>query len=317
MKIVGRLPKHDKSRRRRRRRLKSLALLPTLLTLGNLICGFAAIYFGLREMYEFGAGLGGPEASTFADSRWGHYFNSFLSVGAGLVILGMVFDGLDGLVARMTRSTSDFGAQLDSLSDVVTCGVAPAVLTVTFMTKELAGDAIAPSPLSEHFLGRAAWVAAAIYVAFTAIRLARYNVEHSRADFDHRTFRGLPSPGAAAIVVAMIIFQDEYGGIARAIMLFALPLAVLATAFLMVSRIPYRRLDQTYLFGRKPFEQLVFLVAALAIFWVYKAPTLLLGTVLFGLSGPLLWLSRAWRFRHAPPGPPSVDQRTERERDSA
>ena len=304
MAIVGKL--HDPQKpRARRRRLKTLAMAPTLLTLGNLLCGFAAIYFGLRAMQELGAGPAISDAPPLPGSVWERLLPSFLVFGAGLVLAGMVFDGLDGLIARVTRSTTDFGGQLDSLADVVTCGVAPAILMLVFMTQQLASDgefvggAIVPSPISEHFLGRAAWVSAAIYVAFTAIRLARYNVEHAKADFDYKTFRGLPSPGAAAVIVAMIIFQDQMGSVAKTVILFALPVAALATALLMVSRIPYRRLDRTYLVGRKPFGQFVFLVVILAVFWSYKAPTLLFASVLFGLSGPILWLDRTLRGKRS------------------
>ncbi len=305
MTIVGKLPDPQK-RRARRRRLKTLAVVPTLLTLGNLLCGFAAIYFGLRAMYELGASSAISQGSALPGSFLERLLPSFLSFGAGLILAGMVFDGLDGLIARVTRSTTDFGGQLDSLADVVTCGVAPATLMLAFMTQQLAADgefvggAIVPSPISEHFLGRAAWVCAAVYVAFTAIRLARYNVEHAKADFDYKTFRGLPSPGAAAVIAAMIIFQDQVPA-ARTVILFALPVAALATALLMVSRIPYRRLDQTYLVGRKPFGQFVFFMVVLAVFWSYKAPTLLFGSVLFGLSGPILWLVRTLRGKRSGP----------------
>ena len=93
----------------------------------------------------------------------------------------MVFDCFDGLIARATDTTTDFGGQLDSLADIVNHGVAPATLMLAFMTTQLHTDSILPSPISEHFLGRASWVAAAIYVAFQAIRLARYNVEANYA----------------------------------------------------------------------------------------------------------------------------------------
>lgn len=314
MKIVN---SHAQSRRsrRRRRRLRSLAFVPTLLTLGNLLCGFAAIYFGLRAI-ESGAGLGADSLAHLQSGRWERMLPSFLSVGAGLVFLGMVFDGFDGLIARMTRNTTDFGGQLDSLADVVTCGVAPAILMLVFMRQQLAGDALAPSPLSGHFLGRVAWASAAVYVAFAALRLARYNVEHSKSEFDHQTFRGLPSPGAAAVIVAMLIFQDQCAFMfseatavqAKNVFLFALPAGMFAMALLMVSPIPYRRLDRTYLVGRRPFGQFVFLLVILAIFWSQKAPTLLVLTVLFALSGPLLWVVGILREKAGKGAAPSEDQ---------
>ena len=270
-----------------------------MLTLGNLLCGFAAIHFALRAMYDFGAGVPDDVLQTLQSARWERMLPSFLSVGAGLVLFGMVFDLLDGLVARATRSTTNFGGQLDSLADVVTCGVAPATLMVAFMTTELAGDSIVPSPISEHPLGRATWFAAAVYVAFTAIRLARFNVEHAKADFDHRMFRGLPAPGAAGIIAAFIIVREQVGDTARVMIAYAIPFVALAVAFLMVSRIPYRRFYHTYLLGKKPFGQIMGFLLILVLFWSYKAPTLLLMVLWYGASGPVEALLR--RVRGTPP----------------
>ncbi len=292
--------------RRRRRRLKSLAFLPSLITIGSLLCGFAGIHFALRAMYDFGAGIPASASPALQGSLLERMLPSFLSVGAGLVVLGMILDALDGLIARATRSTTNFGGQLDSLADVVTCGVAPATLMVAFMTTELAKDSIVPSPLSEHFFGRVCWVASAVYVAFTAVRLARYNVEHAEADFDHRTFRGLPSPGAASVMVALIIFQDQLGDVGRRLTMYAMPVVALVTAFLMVSRIPYRRFYRAYLLGRQPFGQFVGFVLLLAVFFPFKAPTMLVFVSWYAISGPMFLLGRRFRERYA--RTPAVDK---------
>lgn len=298
MRILAKLP-GTTHRRRRRRRLKSLALAPTLMTLGNLLCGFAAIHFALRAMYDFGAGVARPEAESLTHSLRELTPPSFLSVGAGLVIAGMVFDMLDGLIARVTRSTTNFGGQLDSLADMVTFGVAPATLMVAFMTQELAGESILPSPISEHFLGRATWVVAAVYVAFTAVRLARYNVEHDKADFDFQTFRGIPSPAAAVVIVAMILFHDQVQGSVgatwRYVFVYLTPVVALAIAFLMVSRIPYRRFHRTYLVGRKPFSQVIMILLLVAVFALLKAPALLLLGLWYAATGPFFLLVRSMR----------------------
>ena len=157
MTILAKFPPDSDHPRPHRRRLRSLAFVPTLVTLGNLLCGFAAIHFGLRAMYDLGAGVGPAQMVTLHRPALEQILPSFLSVGASLVILGMILDCFDGLIARVTRVTTNFGGQLDSLADVVTFGVAPATLMVAFMTKELAGDSIVPSPISEHALeiGRA------------------------------------------------------------------------------------------------------------------------------------------------------------------
>jgi CDP-diacylglycerol--serine O-phosphatidyltransferase len=250
-------------------------------------------------MYEFGAGGPAVAVPDIPVSLLERMLPSFLSVGAGLVILGMILDGFDGLIARATRSTTNFGGQLDSLADVVTCGVAPGVLMITFMTIELAKDSIVPSPISEHFFGRACWVATAVYVAFTAVRLARYNVEHAEADFDHRSFRGLPTPGAAAVMVSLIILQDQLGDVGRRLTMYAMPLVALITAFLMVSRIPYRRFYRSYLLGRQPFGQFVGFVVFLAVFFSFKAPALMVVVSWYALSGPIFLAGRRIRERYS------------------
>ncbi|MBI4718355.1 MAG: CDP-alcohol phosphatidyltransferase family protein [Planctomycetes bacterium] len=292
--------------RPRRRRLKSLAFLPTLITLGNLTCGFAAVHFAMRGMYDFGAGVSASASQTLHSALIERMLPSFLSVGAGLVIAGMIFDCFDGLIARATRSTTNFGGQLDSLADIVTCGVAPATLMVAYMTTQLARDAIEPSPLSEHFLGRATWVAAAMYVAFAAIRLARFNVEHAEADYDYRVFRGLPSPGAACIVATLIICTDQIGEVGRRVVTYALPVVAVCAALLMVSRIPYKRFYRAYLLGRQPFGQFLVIMLVLALFLMWKAPTLLLVVLWYGVSGPVFYLGRLLRGRHAAPDAPRV-----------
>jgi len=285
------------AQKHKRRRLKSLAFIPTLLTLGNLICGFAAIYFALRAMFELGAGINDSEFQTLKSVLMERIMPSTLSIGAGLVLLGMFFDCFDGMVARVTRSTTNFGGQLDSLADVITCGAAPATLMVAFMYRELAQEAILPSPVSEHFLGRITWLAAAVYVALAAVRLARYNVEHDKADFDHRTFRGLPSPGAAGLMAALILFHEQARPLTAGVIVYCMPVAALASAFLMVSRIPYRRFYRAYLLGRQPFDRFLIFMAVFAVFWLYKAPTLLVLIVWYWASGPVEWIIRLLRGR--------------------
>ena len=300
--------------RRRRRRLKSLAFLPSLITIGSLLCGFAGIHFALRAMYDFGAGVPTYASPVLQGSLLERMLPSFLSVGAGLVILGMILDAFDGLIARATRSTTNFGGQLDSLADVVTCGVAPAILMIAFMTTELAQDSIVPSPLSEHFFGRVCWVAAAVYVAFTAVRLARYNVEHAEADFDHKTFRGLPTPGAACVMVALIMLQDQLGDVGRRLTMYAMPVVALITAFLMVSRIPYRRFYRSYLVGPQPFRQFVGFVLFLALFFSFKAPVLVVVVSWYAISGPVFMLGRRFRERYARTPPADTAATADEER---
>jgi len=302
MKVVGSPSDGDMHPRKRRRKLRSLAFMPTMITLGNLLCGFAAIHFCMRSMYGFGAGvapdLTGPLGHPFIERM----LPSFLSVGAGLVFVGMVLDCFDGLVARMTRSTTNFGGQLDSLADMVSFGVAPAALMIAFMTKELAGDSIVPSPISAHFLGRATWMAAALYVAMAAVRLARFNVEHADVNADHGSFRGMPSPAAAAILVALILFQEQFRfeensvlAWLRNALVITTPILTATIAVLMVSRIPYRRVHRVYLAGRQPVWQVLVFMLVVVVFVSSPSITLLALTIAYGISGPLHLITRRFR----------------------
>lgn len=300
MTLIARISPDSDSEHHKRRRLRSLAILPTLITLGNLICGFAAIHFGLRAMYDLGAGSTISLMPPLNPSILERMLPSPLSVGAGLIILGMILDLFDGLIARVTRSTTNFGGQLDSLADVVTCGVAPATLMIAFMTRELAGDFF-PSPVSEHFLGRIMWISAAFYVACAAIRLARFNVEHASADHDYKSFRGIPSPGAAAVIAAMLIFQDQpEAEPLRAAIAYALPIAAILMAFLMVSRVPYGRLHRGYLMSKQPVGQFFVLLLLLAVFFSYKSATFLIATFVYTASGPVAMIIRQFREKKSP-----------------
>lgn len=284
--------------RRGRRRLKSLAFVPTLVTLGNLLCGFAAIHFAMRAMIDFGAGVSPEAVKTLQSIAIERAFPSYLSIGAILVILGMVFDCFDGLIARATRSTTNFGGQLDSLADVVTCGTAPAVLMVAFITTQLAGDSILPSPISQHVLGRATWMAAALYVALAAIRLARFNVEHASADHDYRTFRGLPSPGAACMMVTLILVQEYFDPLGKWLIALVMPGVAVLVALLMVSRIPYRRFYRAYLVGRQPFGHMLIVLLMVYVLVLFPAPTMLVVVGWYILSGPTFWLLKRVRGRY-------------------
>ena len=263
-------------------------------------------------MHALGAGVAADQALTGNSAILDRMMPSFLSVGAGLIILGMVLDLFDGLLARMTRTTTNFGGQLDSLADMVTCGAAPAVLLVALMMQEMRDQAFSVSPVSEHMLGRVLWVSAGAYVACAAVRLARFNVEHAEVDFDHRRFRGLPSPGAAGIIVAFLIFHEqarEYGiaipgdlrigAIPARLVAFIVPALAIGTGLLMVSRIPYKKVTAS-LRGKRPFGQLVLVIFLFAIFWSFKALFLLILAVAYVLSGPVGLLLRRIRPRTEP-----------------
>lgn len=269
----------------RRRRRRAASVLPTLLTLGNVICGFAAIHYA---------------AKPIEDSAFGF---STLSFAGALVFLGMFFDAIDGSVARLTRSTSDLGAQLDSLADVITFGVAPA-----FMTLRLVSHYYSPADghtilgPADNAYAKVLWAIAAFYVCCTALRLARFNTEvRSDKEEDHLYFKGLPSPGAGGTVASLIVLHqylvytytgiEEGLGFAR-IAALGIPLVTAITAFAMVSSIRYSHFANNILRSRRTFPGLIRVVLPVLIALWWPRETLAAGFVLYALSGPVLAIVR-------------------------
>jgi CDP-diacylglycerol--serine O-phosphatidyltransferase len=247
------------------RRRQTVFLLPGLLTTGNLLGGFYAIILTLDAQYQW----------------------------AAVALFGaMVMDILDGKVARMTRTTTQFGVEYDSLADVVSFGVAPAVLLYQWALAQL-GE-ISP------FAGRIGAGAAFLYVLCAALRLARFNVLTGVTD--RRYFIGLPSPGGAGAVAAMVVFFGpvRFGRVE----LFALACATYLLAFLMISNIRYYSFKQLDFAKRHPVG--VLLVAALGVLIViaYREtfPFVAFGT--YALSGPV----RRLLIRKREPAPPRVLQ---------
>ncbi len=271
------------------RTLRSIALLPTLLTLGNLLCGFAAIHFTAKYLVGadvFTAG-GGVE-------RW---LPTYLAIAGYLIFASMIFDALDGRVARLTRKTSDFGAQLDSLADVVSFGAAPAFLLIGLISKAMVGNNEAISPISDQFSGRIVWIIAAVYTCCAALRLARFNVENVHDESSHMAFKGLPAPGAGAVVAALVILHQEVlrrgsASMFSEAMLWAMPLITLGVGLMMVSRVEYAHMANRYLRGRRPWGMLFWALALLAAFIVYPQLVLAIVTVAYAASGPARWVYR-------------------------
>jgi CDP-diacylglycerol--serine O-phosphatidyltransferase len=274
-------------RKRRLRILKNTAVLPSLFTLLNGMCGLGAIHFATK------AALGNTPV--------GH-----IETASILIFFSMLFDMLDGRVARMARVTSDFGAQLDSLCDVISFGVAPAVLVLRCSVTILRSF---PAELPAEYVSieRAFWCISGIYVACAILRLARFNVESDEAEESHMTFRGLPSPGAAACMATMALLYTYLTGLAgesswlsietvRWAMAIALPALLLINAVLMVSRLEYSHIANQYIRGRRPFSYLVKIVIILFSAIILPPYCLLAAmTLIYTLSGPIVAVFRLMR----------------------
>jgi CDP-diacylglycerol--serine O-phosphatidyltransferase len=265
-----------------RRRKPMISVLPTLLTLGNAVCGFASI--------TYVAGLG-PERAT-ADEM---YFAALLVFGA------IIFDGLDGPAARLTKATSDFGTALDSLADAISFGVAPAFLMLRY--------ASTPYAQSTHtFQLRVLWMTALLYVLCAVLRLARFGVQSKEVEW-RSSFCGLPSPTAAATVASLVIIgrgvsfwakDDSPASMHLDELLHKsttafIPLVTLIVTMLMVSRFRYPRVTKTVFARSQRYSTMVKLIfAGVLIFLVHElaVPLLFFGYVFYPPLAALLGLMR-------------------------
>ncbi|MCH8216999.1 MAG: CDP-diacylglycerol--serine O-phosphatidyltransferase [Planctomycetes bacterium] len=221
-------------RRVRQGPVKSITVLPSLVTILNGTFGFAAIVFASM-----------PAAA-------GELTSPFIATAAYLIFCGMLADMLDGQLARMSQNTSSFGGQLDSLCDIITFGVAPAFLMLKVVTHKLDDVNLA----NESLISRFVWLAALTYVSCAMIRLARFNVENEEASADHKTFVGLPSPSAAGVIASLVLLQEKMLPGSKWVP-YLLPFMAIAVAFLMVSRIRYPHVVNYYFKGKKPFSYLL------------------------------------------------------------
>ena len=300
MKIVGpeELEQRREMRRERRRErvLKTVAVLPSLATLGNLLCGLGAIYMCMLSAQSAGADL----HKVVDSAKIAGFLPSYLAIAAYLLVVAMFFDGIDGRLARLTRKTSEFGAQLDSLADIVSFGVAPAVLVLAIAQPTTALKLQSLFPM-ERLYWRAEWVMVAVYTACAALRLARFNVENVEDESAHMGFRGLPSPGAAGAVIGLVILHQDllkdYAPVwmSGALMKMLPPTAMLL-GLLMVSRFRYAHMVNTLLRGRRPLrEVVVIVVAGLVGLVVQFQATIAVATVAYALSGPIGGALRRYR----------------------
>lgn len=270
--------------------MKKISVLPSLLTLGNAFCGFLAI-------------LKAADAATAHALGLQALFVAKLEMAVLLIFLAMLFDALDGKVARLTNQATDFGAQLDSLSDAVTFGVAPALVAKLLLETE--GVKVMPF-LVRH--PRAIFLAATVFALFAVMRLARFNVETAgHEENDHSRFKGLPTPAAAGFVASAALFwlhrddpilRELPDGFFRSL-LIGLPWALVVAGLMMVSTIPFPHILDVLFRGRRTFPFLAGLVMALGLATLSYEAALLAVTAGYIVSGPVVLLLDLlpWRKR--------------------
>ncbi|GAA4853907.1 CDP-diacylglycerol--serine O-phosphatidyltransferase [Luteimonas vadosa] len=237
---------------------RGIYLLPNLFTTGGLFAGFFAIIAASQG--RFGAAC------------------------IAIFVAG-ILDGLDGRVARLTNTQTEFGVQYDSLADLVSFGMAPALVMYHWALMSMKFDGTT--------LGKVGWLAAFLYAACAALRLARFNSQV--AQVDKRWFIGLASPAAAGLMASAVWTADSLGFSGEELRYGALALTVVAGS-LMVSRIRYSSFKggRGPKADRVPFVALLVALAALIALWIDPPITLLVVSVLYALSGPVQWL---WRRR--------------------
>ncbi|MDP1969119.1 MAG: CDP-diacylglycerol--serine O-phosphatidyltransferase [Burkholderiaceae bacterium] len=230
-----------------RKRRKGIYILPNLFTLGGLFGGFYAVVMAMDGRFDQAA------------------------IG---VFAAMVLDSLDGRVARMTNTQSAFGEQMDSLSDMVSFGAAPALIAYAWAL---------------HDLGRWGWIAAFVYCACAALRLARFNVNTQVVD--KRYFQGLPSPAAAALVTGFIWIMTE-ADVDRARLAWPMFVLALYSGLTMVTNIPFYSFKDVQMKKSVPFVVIVLIALGIAVINIHP-PTVLFGLfVAYGLSGYVVY---GWR----------------------
>jgi CDP-diacylglycerol--serine O-phosphatidyltransferase len=207
-----------------------------------------------------------------------------------MIILAMIADMLDGSLARLTRTTSSFGGQLDSLSDVISFGVAPAFLMIKLVEYHL--DQLRPEYLNYTvYISRGVFFSAVLYVMCAVVRLARFNVENVEDESAHMYFAGLPSPAAAGAVVSLVIFNQHFLlRFSEIITVIVLPVFTLFSGILMVSRIRYPHLPNQLLRRKKTLASLLVLFASLFFIVMNIQLALAAGFCGFVLYGVFRWV---------------------------
>ncbi len=228
-------------------------LLPNLLTTASLFAAFYSVVASLKLQYE---------------------------IAAIAIFIGMIADGLDGRIARMTNTQTAFGGEYDSLSDMVTFGVAPALLLYSWSLQQL---------------GKVGWLVAFMYTAAVALRLARFNTQLETAD--KRYFQGLPCPAAAAGISSFgwFCYQHEFNNYAISILTAVISFTC---AVLMVSNVRYNSFKQIDFKGKVPFLYLLVIVILFVAIAANPAVVLFAGFVIYAFSGPINTLVVLQRMRN-------------------
>lgn len=260
----GHEPEHEAASHKARR---GIYLLPNLFTTAGLFAGFYGIVAAIGGRYE---------------------------IAAMAIFIAMIMDGIDGRVARLTNTQSEFGVQYDSLTDMVCFGLAPALIMYQWALRDLAAFG--------WFWAKIGWLTAFIYAAGGALRLARFNAQVGVAD--KRYFQGLPSPSAAAVVTGLVWVGADLGADGSNFAWVGL-IVTLCAGLLMVSNFRYYSFKEIDFKNKVPFMVLLLAVLILVFASLDPPKVLFLGFLTYALSGPGFTVWRLRQHRRAKHEPPS------------
>ena len=243
---------------------RGMTIIPSIFTTGNIFCGYFSIVSSLHNRFD---------AAALA------------------IVLGWVLDGLDGRIARLTKTTSDFGLELDSLADVITFGVAPAMLAFNWGLGSFAGAEGEPF----RHINTLGWFATFAFMLCGALRLARFNMQSKKPTetSSKRYFVGLPIPSGAGIIAAIVHYQKAPLATLGSALLWNV--LVLLTAFLMVSTVKYHSFKELDLKKRRPYQTLLLVAALIWSVFYYSEYVLLTMAVVYVSSGPVVKLVQTVR----------------------
>jgi CDP-diacylglycerol--serine O-phosphatidyltransferase len=254
-----------------RKPLPGLSILPSLFTIGNIFCAYYSVMSTLN----------------------GEYDQAALAIGVGYVL-----DGLDGRVARVTGTSTEFGAQLDSLADVLTFGIAPAILAFSWGIEWMSGNPAlhnaALNPYEQH-IRSGGWIMTFAFVICGALRLARFNVQAQKPvdATAKRYFVGLPIPAGAGLIASIVHAWPTPLASPGSSLLWCILIAI--TSFLMISTIRYHNFKHLGIFSRRPRIVLVATALMIGLIFKYSKIMLLLLAVVYVASGPLAKLQQMVR----------------------
>lgn len=246
---------------------KGIYILPSLFTCANMTCGYLSILASIN--------------GSFTKASW-------------LLILAIVFDILDGRVARMTKTTSEFGVQLDSLSDLVSFGFAPSIMMYQLVL---------------NTMGRIGIAIAVLFTLCSALRLAKFNVEAQKG-IVHKTFMGLPTPASAGLLISFVLSYELFIAAPGEALTFktipilmksmpvffkSMPIVMVILSLLMVSKIPYASFKNFKMSKPKAFRVLVLIILAIFLILAFPQNIIFILFALYALSGIVIYLMRYWK----------------------